>query len=240
MSPLVLAFLCCLSIVSQVIAVDFVFPNNDAKWTTSGPNNISWTYLAFAPQFSSFQLLHNGDATFQPIPGLLPSNGIFLIGVDLQKETLAFTPSCMPGNPSLPPGSGYSLRMFTETANGTQTTLGTSNGTFNIVAGPPTIMCLDQGNGTSSSSGISGPTRTAAASNLSSSSPKNRAGAIAAGVGGALIMLIGAGVVVFNKHRRELRKRLTQQFVMKKRLNIGTTVDKTDLEINERAGGDGL
>ena len=34
----------------------------------------------------------------------------------------------IPGSPSLPTGSGYSLRMFSEQANGTRATLGTSNG----------------------------------------------------------------------------------------------------------------
>lgn len=42
-------------------------------------------------------------------------------------------------------------------------------------------------------------------------------------------VLIAAGAVAFNKYRRGLRKRLTQQFVMKKGLSIGKTVDKTDL-----------
>ena len=34
----------------------------------------------------------------------------------------------IPGNPSLPTGSAYSLRMFSQAANGTRTTLATSNG----------------------------------------------------------------------------------------------------------------
>jgi hypothetical protein len=34
----------------------------------------------------------------------------------------------LPGNPSLPTGSAYSLRMFSQAANGTRTTLATSNG----------------------------------------------------------------------------------------------------------------
>ena len=42
-------------------------------------------------------------------------------------------------------------------------------------------------------------------------------------------VLIAAGAVAFNKYRRGLRKRLTQQFVMKKGLSIGKTVDKADL-----------
>jgi len=204
--------LLCLALASQAIEVSFISPSNGVDWTTSGPNNVSWTYGQGAPTFVDIQLLHNGEAAFEPIEGLLTAQGLLGIAVDITTGTMMVTPSCISGNPSLPTGSGYSLRMYSETPNGTETTLGTSNGTFNIIAASAT-ECLGLGNGTLTSSVNTGPTTTpASASNLSSSSPKSHVAAIAGGVVGGLIacLLVVVATVMYNRNRRNLRKRMTQ------------------------------
>jgi len=234
------AAILCLALVSQVVSVKFVLPSNGANWTTSGPNDIEWTYGAGTPTFVNIQLLHNNNDSFQPIPDLLNAEGVFATGVDIVSSTIVFTPSCLSGNPSLPTGSGYSLRMFSETTNGTRTTLAMSNGTFNIIAADAT-ECLGFGNGSTTSSSASTSTGTAtgvatASANLSSSSSKSHAGAIAGGVIGGLVacLLVVAGTMMYNRNRRNARKRMTQQFVIKKGLVLGRPADNKDVELSER------
>jgi len=230
-----LGILLCLAFVNQVIAaVNFVFPFNSVSWTTTGPNNISWTYDAGTPPFVNFQLLHNDVGSFQPIQGLLQADGTFATGVDVTNKVMFIIPACMPGSPSLPIGYGYSLRVYSEIANLTQTTLGTSNGTFSIVAG--TAVCPTPGNGTSPSSVSTGLTSTATISNSLSSPSKSRAGAIAGGIIGGIFACVLAVTAawVYNRHRRSLRRRTTMQFVRKKGLVVGKPVDSKDVEMHGR------
>jgi len=219
------------TLASQVIAVNFLSPSNGVDWLNSGPNNISWNHEAGAPEFVNIQLLHYGSSTFEPIEGLLTSDGLIATAIHVTIGTMMLMPSCINGNPSLPTGSGYSLRMFSETPNDTQTTLGTSNGTFNIVAAMPT-ECIGLGNGTLTSSVSVGPTSPASVSTLSPSSPKSHVAAIAGGVVGGILacLLVVAATVMYKRHCRALRKRMTQQFVMKKGLVIGKPAGK-DVEM---------
>jgi len=223
-----------LALASQAIEVNFIYPSNGVDWTTLGPNNVSWTYGQGAPTLVNIQLLHYDEAAFDPIEGLLTAQGLLGTAVDITTGMMMLPSSCILGKAPLPMGSGYSLRMYSETPNGTETTLGTSNGTFNIVAAPA-MECLGLGNGTLTSSANVRPTATpASASNLSSSSPKSHVAAIAGGVVGGLLacLLVVAATIMYNRHRRDLRKRMTQQFVMKKGLVLGKPTDNKDVEMN--------
>ena len=68
-----------------------------------------------------------------------------------------------------------------------------------------------------------------------SSSPKSHVAAIAGGVVGGLLacLLVVAATVMYNRHRRDLRKRMTQQFVMKKGLVLGKPTDNKDVVSDE-------
>ncbi|KIM86632.1 hypothetical protein PILCRDRAFT_310171 [Piloderma croceum F 1598] len=225
-----LAVILYLSLIGQVFGVRFVLPTVGSNWTDRGPNSIEWTYEAGSPELVNIQLLHNNNESFQPIHGLLDADGVFAVGIDIAGSLNIFTPSCIPGNPALPTGSNYSLRMFSETPNGTRTNLATTEGTFNIVAAEAT-ECLGLGNGTFPSSVASVPTSIATTSANLSSSSKRHAGAIAGGVVGGLIacLLVVAGTVMYNRYRRDIRKRMTQQFVIKKGLVLGRPVDSKDV-----------
>jgi len=228
--------LLCLALVGQVVAMNFVLPNSGATWTISGPNLIFWTYEAGDPKFVNIQLLHNNNESFQPIPNLITAEGIFAPGINITNDMMIFTPSCASGSPSLPAGSGFTLRMFSETTNGTRTSLGVT-GNFNISADNVTAC---EGGGALTfpyaiNSTSSRPSSTATASaNLSSFSSKGRPGAIAGGVLGGFVfcLLAVVGTVMYNRHRRGAKKRLTQQFVMRKGLVIGKPVDSKDVEQN--------
>jgi len=78
------------------------------------------------------------------------------------------------------------------------------------------------------------PTRLESAFSSQSSS-KRHAGAIAGGVVGGLIacLLVVAGTVMYNRYRREIRKTMTQQFVIKKGLVLGRPVDSKDVVSNQ-------
>jgi len=209
--------------------MNFVLPSSGVNWTTSGPNSIIWTYKEGDPTFVNLQLLHNGNGNFEPIANLLTADGILVTGIDITSQMMFLSPSCMPGRPSLPTGSGYSLRMFYEQTNGSRTTMGITNGTFNIITGEAT-ECLTYANGTFTTSAISVPTSNATVSANSSSSPRNRAGAIAGGIIGGLIacLLIAAFTV---RHRRNMRKRMTQHFIMKKGLILPKLIGSKNMEI---------
>jgi hypothetical protein len=67
----------------------------------------------------------------------------------------------------------------------------------------------------------------------SQSSPNGHAAAIAGSVVGGLIacLLAVAGIIMYNRHRRHVRKRMTLQFMMKKGLGTPGTrpVDIKDM-----------
>lgn len=108
-----LSFLVSLGMVYQAIGVTIVQPSNGAEWTSTGkvlhlhinlfnsltypfkqgPNFISWTYKSGDPKNLTFQLLHDNNSTFEPIPNLLTANGIVVSGVDLTSSVIEFTPS---------------------------------------------------------------------------------------------------------------------------------------------------
>jgi len=228
--------LLCLALVGQVVSMSFILPIRETTWTTSGPNLILWTYEADDPKFVNIQLLHNNNESFQPIPNLITAEGIFAPGINITNDMMIFTPSCASGSSSLPTGSGFTLRMFSEMTNGTRTSLGVT-GDFNISADNVTA-CAGGGVLTipyTSNSTSSRPSSTATASaNLSSSSSKGRPGAIAGGVLGGLVVCLLAvvGTIMYNRHRRGARKRLTQQFRMRKGLVLGKPVDSKDAELN--------
>jgi len=124
--------------------------------------------------------------------------------------------------------------MFSEDTNGTRKTLGVTNGTFNISAenatgcsGGSTFEFTSPANSTSSA-----PSGTATTS-VHSASSKSHAGAIAGGVVGGLIacLLVVVAAMMYNRHRRNVRKRMTHQFMMKKGLGAVRPVDNKDVEL---------
>jgi hypothetical protein len=67
---------------------------------------------------------------------------------------------------------------------------------------------------------------------VQSSSSKSRAGAIAGGVVGGLVvcLLVVVGALMYSRYRRDVRKRLTQQFVMRKGLVLGKPANNKDVQ----------
>jgi len=205
----------CLVLAHQASGVSITNPTNNTIWTTSGPNTISWIFQAGDPSFMNIRLLHNNVSNFQPIVGLLSADGMIATGIDITTRYQVFTPSCLPGNPSLPTGTGYSLQILSASTTGSYTVLNSTHGTFSIVAADAN-MC------TSFVSAVSAmPSSTSTETNLSwSSSPKYHIGVIAGGVIGGLLfcLLIVAVCLLYKRYSRDARQKKTRDFIIKKGL----------------------
>jgi hypothetical protein len=204
-------------LVYQASAVTIIEPNNSTQWTNTGPNFISWTYGTNDPKNLTFQLLHNNNSTFTPIPNLLTADGIIVTGVDLTSSAISFTPSCDAGSPSLPSGTGYTLKALYHAPNGTYTFLNVSQGTFRILTATVESACDPH-------PVISSPTPISSIK-VSSSSTSHHIGAIIGGVIGGIVLCVIAATsaFLFNRYNRKVRSKRTQQFVMRKGLVISAS-----------------
>jgi len=211
----------CLAVVGQAIGVKITHPTTGSNWTTTGPNIISWKVEHGDPLFVNIQLVHKNKSSLRPIPGFLPADGIIATGVNARLVEMLFTPSCFPDNPSLPAGSGYSLRFLSGSTNETKSILN-STGNFHIVAANATA-CVGLNTSTTGST----PSRTSIPSNISTQSDNissltssSHASIVAGGIIGGLALcdLLVCGAIVYNRRQRKARKKRKQQILMHQEL----------------------
>ncbi|KIM73443.1 hypothetical protein PILCRDRAFT_15239 [Piloderma croceum F 1598] len=122
--------------------------------------------------------------------------------------------------------------------NGSRKIVAAMNWTFNISVDNAT-ECSNNGTFTfplPSSPASSGTANATVSANHSSSSGSH-VGAIAGGVVGGLVacLLAVTGIMMYNRHRHDVRRRMTLQFMMKKGLGSGKMVDSKDVELAGRS-----